>query len=94
MEKIKIEVEVSKEAHEVGVALLGVLKAVKLALADGFQVGQDLPVLITAAISELPKAIEGVDKLPEEAKQDTVAFIKALTLPVADMVEVLLVPKA
>lgn len=90
MELKKLEVEVSKEAHELGEAIAKLVIATKEALKDGFQVGQDVPAVVMTAFAELPKAIEGLDKLDDEAKAALKPFIMALTLPVMDAVESLL----
>lgn len=87
MQKVKVELEVSKEAHELAQGLVEMVKVVKEAMKDGFQVGQDLPAIITAAIAKLPPAIEGLDKLPEELK-DPGAFAKAMVVAASDLVEV------
>lgn len=77
MEKVKIELECAKEAFELGRALETLVIAVKDAMKDGFQVGQDIPVIITAAITQLPPALDGLGKLPEEMKS-TQEFANAL----------------
>jgi hypothetical protein len=94
MELKKLEVEVSKEAHELGEAVAKLVLATKQALADGFQVGQDVPAIVMTAFAELPKAIEGLDKLDDEAKAHLKPFVMALTLPIADAVEALLKKQA
>lgn len=86
MEKLEIKQEVAKESYELALALANVARAVKVALADGFQAGQDLPVIITAAISELPKAIDGMDKIKLEAAEP-VLLAKSLSLPMFDLVQ-------
>lgn len=88
--KLKVESEVSKEAHELALAVCNVVRAVKAAMADGFQAGTDLPLIITAAITQLPPAIEGLDKIIDEAKESPLALAKAVSLPVLDLVEDLL----
>jgi hypothetical protein len=80
MEKVIKQVEVMKEADELVQALVSIVKAVKTALKDGFQPGADLPAIIVSAVASLPSALEGVQKLPEEAKADPVAFTQAFVL--------------
>lgn len=82
---MQINVEVSKEAHELGQGLVKFASAVKLALADGWQVGQDIPVLITAAIAGLVPALQGADKIPLEIKEDLEAFIRGVGLSAIDL---------
>lgn len=93
MEKIKKEIEVSKEASELFDALVKIVKVVKEVSKDGFQITTDLPAIVVAAVAELPKAVEGLDKLPAEAKEDTGAFVKAAMLSASDMVELFKAPK-
>lgn len=87
MQKVKVELEVAKEAHELVQGVIELIKAVKEAMKDGFQVGQDLPVIVAAAVQKLPPAIEGVDKLGEELKEPG-AFAKAMVIGASDLVEV------
>ena len=86
MAKVSVSVEVSKEAHELAVGVKEVALAVKQALADGFQVGQDIPAVIGVAIGSLSVAVAGVEKLGAEIAEDPAAFSKALALPMADLV--------
>ncbi len=81
--KIKVEVEVSKEAYELGQGVVAVLKAAKLAAADGWQLGQDLPVIAMAAFGQVA-ALQGVDQIGVEIKEDPAAFAKAISLSIAD----------
>lgn len=94
MEKVTLSVEVPKEAHELAQALVNVVKASKSALKDGFQAGQDLPAILVAAVAQLPVALDGVQKLPEEAKVDPVAFSQAFVLAAAEIVAELLKKEA
>jgi len=86
--KIKVEVEVSKETHELCVGLVEMTKAVVLAQSDGWQVGSDLPAIALAAFGQMA-AIEGVDKIGAEIKEDPAAFTKAIALGLADVYSVL-----
>lgn len=86
--KQNVSVEVEKEAYELGVGLVEVVKAVKLALADGFQAGADVPAIVVAAIAKLPPAIEGLDKLGAELAEDPVAFVRSFALAGADVASV------
>lgn len=90
MESKKVEVEVCKEIHEIAEALAKIAVATKAALKDGFQAGQDLPVIVTEAFVQLPKAIEGLDKLDDEAKAQPGKFAMGLVLPLAAAVEEIL----
>ena len=79
MATILVEVEVSKEAYELGVGAARIIAAVKSAVSDGWDVGQDLPPIIAALFAEMA-AVEGVDKIGDEMKEDPAAFAKAVSL--------------
>lgn len=83
MATIKIEVEVSKETHEACVGMVNMLVAVKLAKADGWQPGKDLPAIALAAFGQMA-AIEGIEQIDDEMREDPVAFSRALALGIAD----------
>ena len=85
MAKAKIEVEVAKECHELATGVCEIVKAVKVALADGWQIGTDLPVIVMATVAHLAPAVQGIDKMGEEWKEDPAAMIKGLSLPMADI---------
>ena len=78
MEKVEVKVELPKETYELCKALGAVAAATKQALADGFQIGTDMPAIITSAVMELVPAIQGVDKLDDEAKADPVGVAQAV----------------
>jgi hypothetical protein len=86
MAKIDVSVSVSKEAYELGQGVAGFVGALKVALENGWQTGEDLPAVVTAAISNLVPALEGVSKVGDELKEDKAAFAKALGLSTADII--------
>lgn len=75
-----IEVEVSVETHELGQGLAKMIASVKQALADGWQPGTDLPVIISSAVSDLVPAVQGVDKIGAEMAENKQAFANAVYL--------------
>lgn len=83
----KREVEVTKEFAELWEGLAEIVKASKVALKDGFQPGQDLPVIAAQAFGSLTKAIGGLDQLPAEAKEATAAFVRGGLLGASDVLE-------
>jgi hypothetical protein len=85
MAKVKVEVEVSKEAYELGKAVSEVVKSVKEALKDGFDPMTDVPAIVVQSLSELKTGIEGVQLLGEESKEDIEAFINAWLLSGTDI---------
>lgn len=89
MAKKELTVEVSKETHELAIALVGIAAATKKALADGFQPGQDIPAIVTEAWAKLPEAIQGMDQVDDEFKESKSAFIKAIGLASADLADVI-----
>ena len=72
MEVVKVEIEMPKEAYELAVGLGKFGKAVKMALADGWQMGNDIPVVMTSALADLLPALQGADKIADEANLDPV----------------------
>ena len=90
MSKVEVTSEVSKELYELVDALGQMALAVKAALADGWQVGTDLPVLVAAAMSTLGPAVEGVDKITDEVAEDLGASVLALAVPLAKLLPELL----
>lgn len=87
MELLKKEVQVTKEFSELWEGLAEIVKACKLAIADGFQPGQDLPVIAVQSFASLTKAIGGLDQLPAEAKEATGPFVRSGLLGAADVLE-------
>lgn len=85
MPKVKVEVEVSKEAHELAVGSKKVILGIKEALKDGWQPGQDLPVVLNAVLMDLVPAVQGVEKLGDEAKEDVGAFVSAFLVEAKDL---------
>lgn len=78
VEKQMVEVEVTKEAYELGEGLKGVVKAVKDALADGWQAGEDVPAILVNSLTALAPAVIGAEKVGEEAKEELEAFVTGL----------------
>lgn len=93
VELIEVKVKVPKETYELEQGIVKFVAACKAALDDGFQPGQDLPMILTAAIATLLPAIDGVQKLPEEAVSAIPGMINVGGLFAADLAAVFL-PKA
>lgn len=79
--KFQVQVDVTKEAYELGLGLKRFVVALKGALKDGWQPGKDIPVVLNAAMTDLMPAVEGLEKLEDEIKADKAAFVSALALP-------------
>lgn len=68
METVKQEIALPKEAHELAAGLEKFAMAVKAALKDGFQPGQDIPPVLSSAIVDLIPAMQGVEVVKDELK--------------------------
>lgn len=71
---MKVEMEFPKEMHELSQVVVKMIKVGKDALKDGFQM-TDVIMMITAAMADLPAAIDGVDKLSAEFKENPSNFL-------------------
>lgn len=78
MDKVKREVELPKEICELAEGLGSLVGAVRLALADGWQMEKDLPVLLMESVQKLGPALDGLDKVIGEAKEDPAGAAEAL----------------
>ena len=85
MAKQKVEVEVENETYELGLAVVGLVKAVKDVVADGKVDVAEIVAAVIGQVDPLVKAVKGIEELPAEAKEDFAAFAKALALPLADV---------
>lgn len=91
----EVTVVVEEKAYEVGQCLVSIVSKAKAALADGFQPGQDIPVILAGSVADLLKIIGDMGSLPAESKENAGAFRKALVLSADDIAGVLLEgPKA
>ena len=68
MEKIKIEVEVSKPVYELGLEIKGLTADIAKALEDGFQAGTDLMPILLPRITRLGELKAMIAAIPEELK--------------------------
>ena len=78
MSTVTKEVQLAEQVYEAvhGLATFGAV--VKTQLADGWSMADDLPVLLTAALSKLVPAIEGLDQFDDEFSEDPVAVLQAV----------------
>jgi hypothetical protein len=93
MAKTKLEVEVSKEAYELGAAVVSLVAGVKNLMADGKVEVAEIVALAMAEMTSLVEAVKGIDQLDEEAKEDVAAFSKAFAIPLADVPGMFITPK-
>lgn len=90
---MQVQVKVSKEMHELGLGVAAFVAAVKTALDDGFQYGDDIPDIISSAIGDLLPSLTGIDNIGLEYKEDPEAFFKTLALMGVDVAKALGVVK-
>ena len=85
-----VVVKVDDVAYDVGASLVKFVVAAKGALADGWQPGSDLPVILSSAIADLAPVLGKVGSLPAEFEADKVGFVKGINVALFDLVDVLL----
>lgn len=88
MEYLEVKVSVPKEMAEFGAAICNLVAAVKEVGKDGFSIS-DIPAVIASAMVELPKAIEGMEKIAGEVSSDNVASVKLAGLLAGDLLKAL-----
>lgn len=71
----------TKEAYELAAGLKQFTLDIKRALADGWQPTQDIPAFLAATITDLVPAVQGVDKLGAEEKENAEAFVTSFLIP-------------
>ncbi|MBF32018.1 MAG: hypothetical protein CL529_12705 [Aequorivita sp.] len=87
VETVKKEIDVAKEANEIGVAIAKILVTSNSALEDGFQAGQDIPTVLMGSYKELTDAIEGSEKVLKEFKSNPVESASGLVMPILEAVQ-------
>jgi hypothetical protein len=80
-----ISVSVADKTYDLTQHLCNYVKALKTALADGWQPGSDIPAILQATLSEGYAAVQDIPQLGNEKDQDAVAFAKALALGGVDI---------
>lgn len=85
MSKVNVTVVVSKEIYEAGQGVAKFVKAMKVALADGWQAGSDLPVAMSHALSDLVPALNGITEVAAEVAEDKQAAAHAVSLSLCDV---------
>lgn len=77
MKTVDVSVKLPKESYELSEGLVNTALAIRNALKDGFQPGQDLPVLQSAIFQDLMPAIQGIDDVDDEYKESKLQFLNA-----------------
>jgi hypothetical protein len=90
MEKVKLALEAPKETYELLDRTANFVAAMRVALADGWQFGSDLPTLMSAAISDLIPALSGTEKISAEWSADPQGVLVAASVGGAKIVSSLL----
>lgn len=90
MSKKIVQVEVSEKAHELFEALNEITKTTKVALKDGWQPGQDIPVILLSSVAKFAAIVGGIQAAGDEIKEDLGAFIAAAGLGAKDVVATVL----
>jgi len=87
MEKIKLELEVPKELHELVSVLVELILVSKEQSKDGFDLSKDLGPILAVAVSKLPIAVEGMEKIKDEIKADLPGSINAVSIEAVRLIE-------
>lgn len=90
MAKVMKQVEVSKEADALFGAVVALVKGVKDALKDGFNVQQDMVPIVTEAFKDLPVIVANMQNLGPDLAEDRAAFLRAASLAGDDLVDLFL----
>jgi len=90
MSRTSITTEVNTEAHLFGEALANFVGTIDKALEDGWQPGEDLPQILSAALTELAPQVSKFEALKGEFKTDTLYAAKAVNLSAYRIAEALL----
>ena len=90
MAVIDVPVRCAKETVELGQGLAAFVYELKKAVADGWNPLSDVPAVISAAITKLVPAMQGVDKVKDELAEDKASFVNAAVVAGAAVVGALL----
>jgi hypothetical protein len=90
METVQKTYSFPKEIHEIGEAVKSILESSTLALKDGWQPGQDIPVIMTTAFASLMSAVEGIQKVPSEISEAPILSFVGSLLPIAEGIQTLM----
>lgn len=93
MQLVKIETEVTKEVHEIGLAVKKIIAAYKEATKDGFQAGADVPAILMASYQDLITAISDAEKSSGEFDAEPVKAAMGALIPLSEGVEMLMEKK-
>ena len=81
-----VSVDVAKETYELAAGVAQFLSALKEAVSDGWDTGDDLPIMLESAIKHLFPAMEGITGIGDEFKADPAAVYKAVSVGLVDVI--------
>lgn len=73
-----VEIPVAAKTYGLANGLVDMVDAIGEALENGWQTGEDLPVVISSVVEDLVPHISGVTELDDEWKADRQATMNAL----------------
>lgn len=89
MSKILVSTEVCEASNKIGTALKTICVNTKKALADGWQPGQDIPVILVGSMTDLLAAVAVANQLGEDAK-DPLEMAFGILIPLKEGAQELL----
>lgn len=89
MEVVQRSIDVPKAADAVGENLASFVMAIDKALEDGWDLSQDLPVILTAAMGNLVPAIQQAKDAGADFNADPYMSAKAISVHAMDIVKAL-----
>ena len=90
MQNVTHEMELPKEAYELGMVVRQILMEYKKAKADGWSPGTDIPQVIIGSMHHMMSALEGLSEIDDEFKANPMTASLAITVPILDGVGELL----
>lgn len=91
MEEKEIVVKVTPAAYDLGQGLRHLVGTLRAALADGFQPGQDVPVIVSAVVADLIVKVGQIPKAGLEVA-DVPAFTRGIVNCATDIAMDMVLP--
>ncbi len=93
MPNVEKVVQVSDKAEAVMKGLVTLVAVSKQAIADGFQLGQDVPLIVTQSAADVIAAVSASQEVGADWAADQAGVEKALALGLVDLKEAILPKK-
>ena len=77
---MEVNVKVSKESWELGQGVARFIGTCVKASQDGWSYGDDIPTIVSSAISNLLPALDGISSIASELENDQEAFYNTVSL--------------